>query len=125
VKLIELTISADGRNVGEILSYETSLKDSLNEANALGDNPVYPVAVRSRYCGCPYNALTDCRFHARTETGWEVCPSTESSTQIGTMKRGRWLYVTTGEPVNQDDPTEAQDNALAERLSKELIKAVQ
>jgi hypothetical protein len=41
------------------------------------------------------------------------------------LKKGRWLYITTGEPLNQDDPTEAQDRALAERLSNELIKAVQ
>lgn len=111
--------------VAEIQAYEFDLRDRLNAKNAEGDAPVYPVAIRTRYCGCPDHAETDCRFHARTEPGWEVCPEITSVTQIGALKKGRWLYVTTGEPVNQDDPTEAQDRALAERLSNELIKAVQ
>jgi hypothetical protein len=113
------------RNVEEIQAFEFSLRDRLNAANAEGPAIVYPVAIRTRYCACPDNAPTDCRFHSRTEPGWEICPEITDSNQIGALKKGRWLYITTGEPVNQDDPTEAQDNALAERLSNELIKAVQ
>lgn len=111
--------------VAEIQAYEFDLRDRLNAKNAEGDAPVYPVAIRTRYCACQPNSWTDCRYHSRNEPGWEICPEITSATQVGALKRGRWLYVTTGEPVNQDDPTEAQDKALAERLSNELIKAVQ
>lgn len=113
------------RNVEEIQAVEYSLRDRLNAANAEGDAVVYPVAVRTRYCACPDHAETDCRFHPRTEPGWEVCPEITDSSQVGMLKKARWLYITMGEPVNQDDPSEAQDKALAERLSNELIKAVQ
>lgn len=113
------------RNVDEIRRVETSLIERLTEANAAGEAIVYPVAIRTKYCACRDDAETDCRFHLRTEPGWEVCPEIEESSQIGTLSRGRWLWITTGEPVNQDDPTEAQDRALEERLSKELISSVQ
>lgn len=112
------------RNVEEIREYETSLKERLDAANAEGDALVYPVAIRTKYCACHPNSATDCRFHPRTEPGWEICPEITSKEQIGTLKNGRWLYITTGEPINQDDPTEAQDRALEERLSKELINSV-
>ena len=113
------------RNVEAIRAFETSLKDRLNAANAEGPAIVYPVAIRTKYCACPDDAATDCRFHPRTEPGWEICPEITDEAQIGTLKAGRWLYITIGEPVNQDDPSDAQDKALAERLSNELIKAVQ
>jgi len=113
------------RNVEEIRQYEKDLIARLTEANAKGEAIVYPTAIRTKYCACADHAETDCRFHPRTEPGWEICPEITESSQIGTLKKGRWLYVTTGEPLNQDDPTEAQDNALAERLTKELIQSVQ
>lgn len=113
------------RNIDEIREHETKLIEQLTAANAAGEAIVYPVAIRTKYCACPSNAETDCRFHPRTEPGWEICPEITESSQIGNLKRGRWLYITTGEPINQDDPTEAQDRALEERLSKELISSVQ
>lgn len=115
----------EARNVEEIREYETSLMNALNEANAQGEAPVYPVAIRTKYCACMDDSKTDCRFHLRTEPGWEICPEITAKEQIGTLKKGRWLYITTGEPINQDDPTEAQDRALEDKLSKELIRAVQ
>jgi hypothetical protein len=121
----ELSNINKAAKTNELREFETALRDRLNEANALGEALVYPVAIRTKYCACPSDAETDCRYHPRTEVGWEMCPHITDTSQIGTLKRGRWLYVTTGEPVNQDDPTEAQDKALAERLSNELIKAVQ
>ena len=122
--MLQLEISRQ-EQIAEIREYETDLMDRLNAKNAEGDALVYPVAVRTKYCACRPDAVTDCRYHPRSEPGWEICPEITEATQIGALKRGRWLYVTTGEPVNQDDPTEAQDRALAERLSNELIKAVQ
>lgn len=113
------------RNVEEIRQHETKLIEQLTAANAAGEAVVYPIAIRTKYCACRDDSDTDCRFHPRTEPGWEVCPEITETSQIGTLKNGRWLYVTTGEPVNQDDPTEAQDKALEERLSNELIKSVQ
>jgi hypothetical protein len=111
--------------VEEIRQHETKLIEELTAANAAGEAIVYPIAIRTKYCACSSYAETDCRFHSRTEPGWEVCPEISEASQIGNLKNGRWLYVTTGEPLNQDDPTEAQDKALEERLSKELISAVQ
>lgn len=119
------TLSVKSRNVEEILEYETKLKERLNEANAQGEAIVYPTAIRTKYCACKPNAETDCRFHSRKESGWEICPEIQSKEQIGALKSGRWLYVTTGEPLNQDDPTEVQDAALEKRLSDELIRSVQ
>jgi hypothetical protein len=113
------------RNLGEIRQTELDLIEQLTAANAAGEAIVYPVAIRTKYCACSSYGETDCRFHSRLEPGWEVCPEITEASQIGTLKNGRWLYITTGEPVNQDDPTEAQDKALADRLSNELIKAVQ
>lgn len=113
------------RNIEEIREYETALKDSLNAANAAGEAIVYPTAIRTKYCACKPDAETDCRFHSRNEPGWEICPEIQVKEQIGRLKSGRWLYITTGEPLNQDDPTEAQDAALEKRLSDELIRSVQ
>ena len=113
------------RNIAQIRQRELELIEQLTAANAAGDAPVYPVAIRTKYCACPDHALTDCRFNSRLSPGWEVCPELTEASQVGTLKTGRWLYVTTGEPLNQDDPSEAQDNALAERLTKELISSVQ
>lgn len=113
------------RNIEEIRQRETNLIEELTAANAAGEAVVYPVAIRTKYCACGDDAITDCRFHSRDEPGWEICPEIAEASQIGNLKKGRWLYVTTGEPVNQDDPTEAQDRALEERLSKELISSVQ
>jgi len=113
------------RNVQEIRKHETEFIEELEAANAKGTAIVYPVARRTKYCACPDNAPTDCRYHSRSEPGWEVCPEITDAAQIGVLKKGRWLYVTTGEPLNQDDPTEAQDKALEQRLSNELIRSVQ
>lgn len=105
------------------LASEASLREAYNVANSAEPPPPGPIAIRTRYCACSYNSETDCRFHSRTEPGWEVCP--ELGEQIvGAAKNGRWLWITSGEPANQDDPTEAQDKAAEERLSKELIRSV-
>ena len=54
--------------------------------------PTSDSAGRSRWvitgqCWCPDNAPTDCRYHSRTEKGWETCPSKNLSGLFGGRKK--------------------------------------
>lgn len=58
--------------------------------------------ITTGYCGCPLNAETDCRFHSRSEPGWEKCPNEK-------FPKGRNLWATmytdaeTGEVVDKKE----------------------
>jgi hypothetical protein len=46
--------------------------------------------VVTRYCHCPDNAFTDCRFHGQDEPGWEKCPYEDASKKGRTKGRSLW-----------------------------------
>lgn len=109
----------------ELFQYEASLMAELNADREIDGVIIRQNYIRTRFCSCSFDAVTDCRYHSRQEKGWRMCPGITSKEQIGNSNKGRWLFITTGDAVNLDDPTEAQDAALAERLSNELIRSVQ
>lgn len=56
--------------------------------------PTSDSAGRSKWiitgqCWCADNASTDCRYHSRTERGWETCPSKELSGLFGGRKKSQ------------------------------------
>jgi hypothetical protein len=61
--------------------------------------------IRTKFCWCPPNADSDCRFHSTKEPGWETCPYEFKQGK----DTGRWLWVSRGTPVSEKELSQGAD----------------
>lgn len=92
IKVVEITVEAIP-DKKPVLPFSKSLAPPMPAAQP-GDK-----WVRTKYCWCPDDADTDCRFHSRKEPGWETCPWERKSGKGS----GRWLWISRGTPVSEED----------------------
>ena len=81
--------------------------------------------IRTKYCWCPPEAETDCRFHSTKEPGWETCPYEFKHNK----DKGRWLWVSRGTPVSEKELSEGADlkglNAKQQKAADRFVGEIE
>lgn len=101
---------SDLKDLKEIMAVGSTPKTQKEASNPFtpvkgSTVPVKPEAqpgdrwIRTKFCWCPPDALTDCRFHSTKEPGWETCPYEFKQGK----DKGRWLWISRGAPLSEKD----------------------